>query len=59
MKILGVLPDVQKLATPVPTMRAYKLPGGTVPIKTWDLMEKIEEDPEKWSDRPFVSQATI
>jgi hypothetical protein len=48
---LGVLDEVQKLATPIPTMRAYKLPGGTVPVKTWDLYEKSQV----WPDRPFVS----
>lgn len=32
-------------------MRAYKLPGGTVPVKTWDLYEKGDI----WPDRPFVS----
>lgn len=48
---LGVLDEVQKFATPIPTMRAYKLPGGIVPVKTWDLYEKSQV----WPDRPFVS----
>ncbi|KAK0196716.1 hypothetical protein F5146DRAFT_1099167 [Armillaria mellea] len=34
---LGVIKDIQKLSMPIPTMHAYKLPGGTVPVKTWDL----------------------
>lgn len=52
MKFLGIVDDVQKLATPIPTMRAYKLPGGIVPVKTWDLVEKKDVI---WPDRPFVS----
>jgi 2-polyprenyl-6-methoxyphenol hydroxylase-like FAD-dependent oxidoreductase len=52
MKVLGIIDDVQKLATAIPTMRAYKLPGGVVPVKTWDLYEKT---PHTWPDRPFVS----
>lgn len=43
--------DVQKLATQIPTMRAYKLPGGTEVVKTWDLYEKTDT----WPDRPYVS----
>ena len=31
-------------------MRAYKLPGGTIPVKTWDLYAKTGT----WPDRPFV-----
>lgn len=31
-------------------MRAYKLPGGTIPVKTWDLYEKGDV----WPDRPHV-----
>ncbi|CAA7262016.1 unnamed protein product [Cyclocybe aegerita] len=46
---LGILEDFQKRATPIPTMRAYKLPGGTVPVKTWDLYAKTGV----WPDRPF------
>ncbi|KAJ7237009.1 hypothetical protein C8J57DRAFT_1439250 [Mycena rebaudengoi] len=52
MKVLGILDDVQKLATPIPTMRAYKLPGGTVPVKTWDLYEKTGV---VWPDRPYAN----
>ena len=48
---LGIADDVKKLATPIPTMRAYKLPGGTQPVKTWDLYEKTGV----WADRPYVS----
>jgi len=36
-------------------MRAYKLPGGTVPAKTWDLYEKTGV----WPDRPYVRRAQI
>ncbi|KAJ8518264.1 hypothetical protein ONZ45_g4623 [Pleurotus djamor] len=52
---LGVCDDVQKIATPIPTMRAYKLPGGTVPVKTWDLYEKGEI----WPDRPFANGTCV
>ena len=48
---LGILEDFQKKATSIPTMRAYKLPGGTIPVKTWDLYAKTGT----WPDRPFVS----
>jgi 2-polyprenyl-6-methoxyphenol hydroxylase-like FAD-dependent oxidoreductase len=54
-QLLGILDDVQELATPAPTMRAYKLPGGTQPVKTWDLFEKEDV----WPDRPYVSYITI
>ncbi|KAJ7657824.1 hypothetical protein DFH06DRAFT_1327883 [Mycena polygramma] len=56
MKLLGILDDVQKLATPIPTMRAYKLPGGTVPVKTWDLYEKTGI---VWPDRPYANGACL
>jgi hypothetical protein len=48
--MLGILDDVQKISTDIPTMRAYKLPGGTDPVKTWDLYEKDQI----WPDRPYV-----
>ncbi|KAJ6482979.1 FAD binding domain-containing protein [Mycena vitilis] len=56
MKLLGILDDVQKLATPIPTMRAYKLPGGTIPVKTWDLYEKTDI---VWPDRPYANGACL
>ncbi|KAJ7647809.1 FAD binding domain-containing protein [Roridomyces roridus] len=56
MKFLGILDDVQKLAVPIPTMRAYKLPGGTVPVKTWDLYEKSGV---LWPDRPYANGACL
>ncbi|PBK78579.1 hypothetical protein ARMSODRAFT_947517 [Armillaria solidipes] len=52
---LGVIDDIQKLATPIPTMRAYELPGGTVPVKTWDLYEKSGV----WPDRPYANGACL
>ncbi|KAK0441953.1 FAD binding domain-containing protein [Armillaria borealis] len=52
---LGVIDDIQKMATPIPTMRAYKLPGGTVPVKTWDLYEKSGV----WPDRPYANGACL
>ncbi|KAI0314589.1 FAD binding domain-containing protein [Amylostereum chailletii] len=49
---LGIVNNVLTLATPIPTMRAYKLPGGTQAVKTWDLYEKVETP---WPDRPYAS----
>ncbi|KXN80953.1 Tetracenomycin polyketide synthesis hydroxylase TcmG [Leucoagaricus sp. SymC.cos] len=46
---LGVQDDVEKRATAIPTMRAYKLPGGTIPVKTWTLYPETGT----WPDRPF------
>ncbi|KDR74757.1 hypothetical protein GALMADRAFT_123452 [Galerina marginata CBS 339.88] len=48
-QMLGILEDFQSKITQIPTMRAYKLPGGTVPVKTWDLYAKTGS----WPDRPF------
>ncbi|KAJ6542794.1 FAD binding domain-containing protein [Mycena capillaripes] len=56
MKLLGIIDDVQKFATSIPTMRAYKLPGGTVPVKTWDLYEKTGI---VWPDRPYANGACL
>ncbi|KAF8824655.1 hypothetical protein HHX47_DHR8000109 [Lentinula edodes] len=50
-KTLGIVDDILKASTPIPTMRAYKLPGGTIPVKTWDLYEKSQV----WADRPFAN----
>ncbi|KAJ7149880.1 FAD binding domain-containing protein [Mycena crocata] len=55
LQTLGLLPDVQAAATPIPTMRAYKLPGGTVPVKTWDLYPKGRV----WPDRPHANGACL
>ncbi|EIN04034.1 hypothetical protein PUNSTDRAFT_77218 [Punctularia strigosozonata HHB-11173 SS5] len=52
---LGIVEDLKKLATPIPTMRAYKLPGGIEPVKTWDLYEKSEI----WPDRPYANGACL
>ncbi|KDQ34081.1 hypothetical protein PLEOSDRAFT_21091, partial [Pleurotus ostreatus PC15] len=52
---MGVYDDIKHFAVPIPTMRAYKLPGGTVPVKTWDLYEKGEV----WPDRPFANGACV
>ncbi|KAJ7680011.1 FAD binding domain-containing protein [Mycena rosella] len=55
LQTLGLLPDVQAAATPIPTMRAYKLPGGMDPVKTWDLYEKGRV----WPDRPHANGACL
>ncbi|KAF9494102.1 FAD/NAD(P)-binding domain-containing protein, partial [Pleurotus eryngii] len=54
-EVLGINDELQKLATPIPTMRAYKLPGGTIPVKTWDLYERGDV----WPDRPYVRGACL
>jgi hypothetical protein len=48
-QLLGISDDVQRLAAIPPTLRAYKMPGGTQPIKTWDMFEKVVD---VWPDRP-------
>ncbi|GJJ14506.1 hypothetical protein Clacol_008770 [Clathrus columnatus] len=50
-RYLGVQDQVQKSAVPIPTMQAYKIPGGTIPVKTWDLYEKRQP----WPDRPYAN----
>ncbi|KAJ7146800.1 hypothetical protein C8R44DRAFT_827295 [Mycena epipterygia] len=55
LQTLGLLPDVQAAMTPIPTMRAHKLPGGTIPAKTWDLYAKGRV----WPDRPHVNGACL
>ncbi|KAJ7592880.1 FAD binding domain-containing protein [Mycena floridula] len=57
---LGLLPDVIALATPIPTMRAYKLPGGVIPVKTWELYEHRPFYPDRpWSSSKCLSQAVL
>jgi hypothetical protein len=46
----GILEEVQKIDTQIPTFRAYKLPGGTEVAKQWDLYPSRKA----WPDRPFV-----
>ncbi|KAK0228928.1 FAD binding domain-containing protein [Armillaria fumosa] len=52
---LFLLSNCSLLATPIPTLRAYKLPGGTHPVKTWDLYEKSGV----WLDRPCANGACL
>ncbi|KAF9002995.1 monooxygenase [Cyathus striatus] len=40
--ILGTLPDILKIATPIPTRRTYELPGGTKPLMDEDIAPYIE-----------------
>ena len=49
-KMFRILDKIQPSLTDVPTFRAYSLPGGTEPVKTWDLYPKGQS----WPDRPFV-----
>ncbi|KAJ7765873.1 hypothetical protein DFH07DRAFT_867056 [Mycena maculata] len=55
LQTLGLLPATQAAAMPIPTMRAYKLPGGTIPAKTWDLYPKGRV----WPDRPHANGACL
>lgn len=45
MNLLETLSDIERYAAPIPQMRSYKLPGGTQPLKTWDLMAPLEPSP--------------
>lgn len=59
---LGMVDEVQKHTTPIPTMRAYKLPGGTDPVKTWDLYQKEKTYPDRpyvCSSFPYLSMAMV
>ena len=49
-RFLGLLPDLQRLGGPLLPMRAYALPGGTVPTRTWYIVETPAPTP----DRPYV-----
>ncbi|KAK0211112.1 monooxygenase [Desarmillaria ectypa] len=51
----NIIDDIQELTTPIPAMRAYKLPGGTMPVKTWDLYEKSGV----WPGRPYANGACL
>ncbi|EKM55838.1 uncharacterized protein PHACADRAFT_209358 [Phanerochaete carnosa HHB-10118-sp] len=53
-QILGILGDVSKHDTPIPTFRAYK-PGTNEVAKEWTLYL----DRKSWPDRPFVRTLTI
>ena len=48
--MFGILDEVDKKSTPIPTMHAYKLPEGVQVVKEWDLYPKAKA----WPDRPFV-----
>ncbi|KAI9064756.1 hypothetical protein FKP32DRAFT_1611066 [Trametes sanguinea] len=52
---LGLLEDYRRAAHPLPLMRAYKLPGGTEPAKTWNLFERKPATP----DRPIVCPVSL
>lgn len=49
-QILGILDEVQKHDTPIPTFRAYK-PGTTEVAKEWNLYPPRQS----WPDRPFAN----
>ncbi|KAI9067760.1 hypothetical protein FKP32DRAFT_1619747 [Trametes sanguinea] len=52
---LGMLDDYLRVATPLPEMRAYKLPGGTEALRTWRVQDPIPPTP----DRPILGNAKI
>ncbi|CDO77544.1 hypothetical protein BN946_scf184912.g43 [Trametes cinnabarina] len=53
-RFLGLLDDYLRVAQPMPPFRAYKLPGGTEPLRTWTLVETPQPTP----DRPLVELST-
>ncbi|KAJ7503285.1 FAD binding domain-containing protein [Mycena galericulata] len=62
LQTLNLLPDVLKEATPIPTLRAYALPGGREVVRTWDLYPTKTKkgkgergEWEGWADRPFAN----
>ncbi|KAL7284261.1 hypothetical protein ACG7TL_001543 [Trametes sanguinea] len=54
-QFLGLLEDYRRAAHPLPQMRAYKLPGGTEPAKTWNLFERKPPSP----DRPILGYPLV
>lgn len=50
-----MLDDFVGVVQPLPMMRAYKLPGGVEPVRTWRLYPPSPS----WSDRPFVGVIAI
>ncbi|KAI0659090.1 FAD binding domain-containing protein [Cubamyces menziesii] len=52
---LGMLDDFLNIASGVPDMVAYKLPGGTEPQKTWKLWDPMTPTP----DRPIVGEKKV
>ncbi|KAJ6620567.1 FAD binding domain-containing protein [Mycena sp. CBHHK59/15] len=44
-KILGILPEVLKLAHNPVQFQSYELPGGVKPLKTWSMSPKLEPTP--------------
>jgi hypothetical protein len=54
---LGILEDVRKFTTPMKPFCAYKLPGGTVPLKIWDMFQNGGRDVRP--DRPYVCISVV
>ncbi|OSD07919.1 hypothetical protein PYCCODRAFT_1463192 [Trametes coccinea BRFM310] len=54
-RFLGLLDDYLHAAQTMPPARAYKLPGGTEPLKTWMIVEPMSSTP----DRPFLGEPRI
>ena len=54
-RLLGLLPDLQRLGGPLPPLRAYQLPGGTLPVRTWHIVETPAPTP----DRPHVRRPVL
>ncbi|EMD39057.1 hypothetical protein CERSUDRAFT_104329 [Gelatoporia subvermispora B] len=52
---LGMLDDFVGVVQPLPMMRAYKLPGGVEPVRTWRLYPPSPS----WPDRPFAEQKIL
>lgn len=54
MRLIGARPDIQQASHSQVTMRSYKLPGGTEPLRTWNIVEHFEPTPAC----PYVRQST-
>lgn len=50
-RFLGISEDAKRLGGPLLPVQVYKLPGGTEPVGSWMLLEKLPSSP----DRPEVS----
>ncbi|KAI0752573.1 FAD binding domain-containing protein [Daedaleopsis nitida] len=53
---LGILEDIRRHGRPLAPMRAYKLPGGTEIMATWEMLGKISTSPDRPEDITTVSQ---
>ncbi|KAI0765037.1 FAD binding domain-containing protein [Fomes fomentarius] len=55
-RFLGILQDARRLGGPILPTRAYKLPGGTEVLRTWQMGEDLQITPERPQDLLIISQ---